>query len=278
MRYSIIDCHHHMMASPGYVDDLVKECDALGVDRVCLIAPWVEGGNDLLAKEVAKYPDRIAGYALVDWDNDTPSDIEKYKEMGLTGLKFIRPPANYHDQRWYPLYERAEEVQMPGLFHLGIVGRSNPDRAYQGPAGSDLSNVRTFVDSSLMRPVFLDTIARAFPTWMIVGAHLGNPWYDEAAMSARWNPNLFFDLSGSTLKKKTPEFLGSLLWWTPYTRYKDPEGRYAWEKIVFGSDVSHFEIRDVIRDYEYVMEELNLAPEIREAIFGGTARKILGLK
>ena len=278
MKYSIIDCHHHMTVALGYVDNLVKECDLLGVERVCLIAPDVEGGNELLAKEVAKYPDRICGYALVNWDHDTPKDIDKYKEMGMTGLKFICPTANYHDQKWFPLYERAEQMKMPGLFHLGIVGRWNPNSDFQGPATADLSNVRTFVDSSMMRPVFLDTIARAFPTWMIIGAHLGNPWHEEASMAARWNPNLFFDLSGSTLKKKTPEFLNSLLWWTPYTRYKEPEGRYAWEKIVFGSDVSYYEIRDVLRDYEHVMEELNIPKEIQEAVFGGTARKILDLK
>lgn len=277
MKYSVIDCHHHMMATPGYVDALVKECDVLGIERVCLIAPGVENGNDLLAKEIRKYPKRICGFALIDWNNDKPMDIEKYKEMGLTGLKFIRPIADYHDERWFPLYEKAEELEMPGLFHLGIVGRSNPKSAFQGPAGADLSKQRSLVDSSMMRPVFLDSVARSFPTWMIIGAHLGNPWYEEAAMSARWNPNLFFDLSGSTLKKKTPEFLGALLWWTPYTRYKDPEGRYAWEKIVFGSDVSHFEIRDVIRDYEHVMEKLNLPEDIRKAVFGGTARRILGL-
>lgn len=278
MKYSIIDCHHHMMPSPGYVDDLIKECDLLGIERVCLIAPRADDGNALLAKEINRYPDRICGFALVDWDSDDPTDIERYKEMGMTGLKFIRPTADYRDQRWFPIYEKAEELQMPGLFHLGIVGRSNPKSAYQGPASADLSRQRSFVDSSMMRPVFLDTVARAFPTWMIIGAHLGNPWYEEAAMSARWNPNLFFDLSGSTLKKKTSEFLGNLLWWTPYTRYKDPEGRYAWKKIVFGSDVSHFEIRDVVRDYEKVMEELNIPDDIRKAVFGGTARRILGLE
>lgn len=52
-----------------------------------------------------------------------------------------------------------------------------------------------------MRPIYLDTIARAFPDLKIIGAHLGNPWYQEAAEVARWNPNVFFDLTGSTLKK-----------------------------------------------------------------------------
>ena len=32
-----------------------------------------------------------------------------------------------------------------------------------------------------MCPSYLHTIARAFPNLIIQGAHLGNPWYDEAA-------------------------------------------------------------------------------------------------
>jgi len=32
--------------------------------------------------------------------------------------------------------------------------------------------------------------------------------------------------------------------------YRDPEGRYAWEKIVFGSDVPYNEIEDVMNDYQ----------------------------
>jgi predicted TIM-barrel fold metal-dependent hydrolase len=42
-----------------------------------------------------------------------------------------------------------------------------------------------------MRPSFLHTIARSFPRLRIQGAHLGNPWYDEAAEVARWEKHVF---------------------------------------------------------------------------------------
>ncbi|NPV80068.1 MAG: amidohydrolase family protein [Firmicutes bacterium] len=277
MPYTIIDCHHHMTVAPKYVENLLTECDHLNIEKVCLIAPMVDNGNELLRKEILKYSDRLCGFALINWSNDSPATIERYKEQGFTGLKFINPPANYNDQKWYPIYEKAEELKMPGLFHLGIVSRSSGIGDYQGPATSESARHRTYVDCNMMRPIYLDTIARAFPTWQIIGAHLGNPWYEEAAMACRWNPNLYFDLSGSTLKAKSAEFIGDLLWWTPFTRYKDPEGRYAWEKIVFGSDVSFFEIRDVLNDYEQVMRRLNIPHELQVKVFGDTARKILGL-
>ena len=44
-------------------------------------------------------------------------------------------------------------------------------------------------------------IARRFTELTIIGAHLGNPDYTWAAEIGRWNPHLYFDLSGSTLIK-----------------------------------------------------------------------------
>ena len=153
---------------------------------------------------------------------------------------------------------------MPTYFHLGIVARNeaeSPDR----------------VDCNLMRPIYLDTIARAFPKLQVLGAHLGNPWYEEATMSCRWNPNLYFDLSGSTLKKKKPAFLGELLWWggSTYSTYADTLGRSAWEKIVFGSDVKAEDVHDVIADYQQVIETLGLSTDLADAVFYRTAAAIL---
>ena len=177
-------------------------------------------------------------------------------------IKFIAPQRPYSDTRYFPLYERAQDLGMPGLFHLGIVMNSERWRD---------------ANSNMMRPIHLDYIARNFPELKIIGAHLGNPWYEEATMSCRWNPNLYFDLSGSTLKKKTAEFLGGLLWWTQDTAYKSPDRTGAWQKIVFGSDVHASQVADVINDYEKVMTDLEMDSDLREAVWYGTGAKILGL-
>ena len=261
----IIDCHHHLGRDPEYAAKLVDECARLGIAKVCTIAPTDEEGNSRLAALLPQYGNTIIGFAVVHWTMDTPGDIVRYQDQGFTGLKFIRPPAPYDEERWFALYEKAEELGMPCLFHLGIVARSN-------------KTVGVLVRNNYMRPIYLDTLARRFPQLQILGAHLGNPWYEEATMSARWNPNLYFDLTGSTLKKKRPEFLGQLLWWTPFTRYRDTEGRYAWEKIVFGSDVPYYEIHDVLHDYHRTMSALGLSEELKWKVLGGTAARILGIE
>ena len=85
-----------------------------------------------------------------------------------------------------------------------------------------------------MRAFYLEEIARRLPKLTLIGAHCGNPEYEWAAEVAGWNPNLFFDLSGSTLTK-----MSTRLWWSGQGGWKtqtpatDPS---AFIKLVFGSD------------------------------------------
>jgi predicted TIM-barrel fold metal-dependent hydrolase len=267
----IIDMHSHVLDEDGreYAKRIAKVADQLNIEKIVMlgIESTIEPEffrNDNVLRCYRECPDLVLPFAGIsaEWKPD-PSVIDKLKEEGFVGLKFILPKVTYHDESLYPWYQRAEELGMPVLFHLGIVSR--------------VPGKRDRVDNNLMRPVYLDTIARSFPDLTIFGAHLGNPWYDEACMSCRWNPNLYFDLSGSTLKKKSPEYLGGLLWWGDGTfkMYSDSEGRGAWEKIVFGSDVYAEDIHDVVDDYRRVVETLELSDELSDAIFFKTAERLL---
>jgi len=265
----IIDAHHHLGDEDGYADHLAETCEKLNIVKVCLVCANIPGrpiGTNANTKAAfEKYPDLYVGFGGVNmWEDNGAEQVQKLYDDGFKGLKLIVPPKTYHDPSFSPIYEKAQELGMPCLFHLGIVSRRL------------VSTVR--VDNNLMRPIYLDTLARDFPELTIIGAHLGNPWYDEATMSCRWNPNLYFDLSGSTLKKKSPEFLSQLLWWTPTTFYGDAEGRHAWQKIVFGSDVNYAYVKDVLNDYEQLMKAINLRPDLRQAVLYDTMAKILGIE
>ncbi len=262
-----IDTHVHYMPEDGYVDRLVEEEVRLGFDKVCLNgAVWTEhrAGNDEVAAAMAKYPDVIVGFALFQLGEWGPDRVRALRDRGFKGLKLIRPPASYDDERFFPIYEAAEELGLVCQFHTGIVARTPEDREHR-------------VNNERHRPVYLDTIARYFQGLSIIGAHLGNPWYDEAAMACRWNPNLYFDLSGSSLKKRPPEFFRSMLWWTETSQYRDPEGRHAWEKIVFGSDVAIDMIEDVVDDYQRTMDGIGLRQDLQAAVLGNTAARLLGI-
>jgi predicted TIM-barrel fold metal-dependent hydrolase len=262
-----IDAHVHFSGEDGFLDRLIAEEKRLGFDKICLNgaiwSDWKEG-NDGVARAMEKYPDIIVGIAHFPLGEEGPGQVRSLKDRGFRGLKFIRPPSPYDDKAFYPVYAAAEELGLVCLFHTGIVARTPHDREH------DVNNERH-------RPIYLDTIARAFPQLTVIGAHLGNPWYYEASMACRWNPNLYFDLSGSSLKQHPPDFFQRLLWWTETSQYRDPEGRHAWAKILFGSDVAIELIEDVMNDYQRTLDAIGLRPDLQEQVFGGTMAELLGL-
>jgi predicted TIM-barrel fold metal-dependent hydrolase len=263
----IIDAHHHLGKEKDYLEKLIGECDRLRIDKVCLMGlPDYYGfsSNSDVEKAFQQYPERITGFAYFALGEDNVTRVGEYKSRGFKGLKMINPPQNYDDKSFYPVYEKAEELNLLILFHLGIVARDDRFK-------------RLDINSNRMKPIYLDTIARAFPALQIIGAHLGNPWFEEAAMAARWNPNLYFDITGSTLKKTEPQDIGKLLWWTKTTRYRDPLNREAWEKIIFGSDVPYDEIENVSNDYRKTLNALNIKEEVQKKVFGDTMLKLLNL-
>ncbi len=261
-----IDAHVHYSSEDGFLDRVMEEERRLGFDKVCLNgADWLEhrDANDAVEEATARYPDIIVGFAYFPLGRWAAEHVRDLHQRGFRGLKFIRPPSRYDDRGFYRVYEAAEQCELVCLFHTGIVARTLTDREHD-------------VDNDRHRPVYLDTIARAFPSLKIIGAHLGNPWYEEAGMACRWNPNLYFDLSGSSLKKRAPEYFQSILWWSEKGQYRDPEGRHPWHKIVFGSDVAVDQIADVVDDYQRTMDAIGVPGDVQDAVFGDTTAELLG--
>ena len=272
----VIDCHVHYGGREGELDSLLATCDAIGIDKCVLFGYGAAAGevvhdyggpsDDAVLAAATAHPDRIIPFACFGLGGDTPDRIDHFADAGFRGIKFIDPAADYNSPDYWPVYARMADLGLVALFHLGIVARR--------PAGKPDTR-----DSNRVRPIYLDHIARMNPTLKIIGAHLGNPWYEEATMSARWNDNLWFDLSGSTLKKKTPAFIRSLLWWDkPGHPYKGHSGKHPFEKIVFGTDVAHEWMADVHQDYQLLLDGMDVPAEYREKIMGGNAAEILGLE
>jgi len=266
-----IDIHSHILNidvdTEVYADKLAASCGESGIEKICLMGLpeyFRFSSNSDLLLAMKKYPDLMVGFAAIDLRRDHPEKLELYKKQGFSGFKFITPPSDYDDNQFYKFYEKAADLQMPMLFHLGIVARKDYMRAED-------------VNSNRMRPIHLDAIARAFPEATIIGAHLGNPWYEEASMAARWNPNLWFDLSGSTLKKKSPEDLAKLLWWKQDEQYAGPANQGAWDSICFGSDVAHDKIQEVVEDYQRIFDALDLSRQTQEDVFFNNAAKLLNI-
>ncbi len=275
----LIDCHHHyLLNEKEYLQKLVEECTRLRMDKVCLLASGEEMGiadNEMVKDACDRYPDLFIGFGYVKLGVDGPHVVDDLHSQGFRGIKVTRPKYNYDDKRFYPIYAKAAILSMPILFHVGTVMRTPTDEFFD-------------VSCDRMRPIYLDTIARAFPKLTVIGAHLGNPWYEEASMTLFWNPNIYFDLSGSTLKRKGADFFRETLWWMGDTLKRlarDPErswyreafNKHPFEKILFGTDVPYYEVEQVVNEYEKVLTDMNLSSDLKKKVFGETMARLLGL-
>ncbi len=266
----VVDAHLHHNGDPAFLAKLVAKLDSVDGFAFLLTTP-----KDLAqVKEfIGQHPNRLIGFGDIQLDDPQAIDqVDQFHAAGFRGLgEFSSPLKNYDDRGYLPIYERAEKYGMILLFHTGIVNRTNPS------VPADISVDR-------MRPTTLDLIARRFPKLTVIGAHLGNPDYAWAAEIARWNPNLYFDVSGSSLIKKQDDytFFKSIFWWSgvvsPHT---PPGGPNAFEKLVFGSDVFNGELDELDRElarYHKMLDACNVPPAAQANIFAGTLWRILNAK
>ncbi|MGH9431311.1 MAG: amidohydrolase family protein [Terriglobia bacterium] len=263
----IIDVHVHYNGERGFLDKLVAKLNAVGGLAFLLTTPRAfEQARDA----IRQHPDRLIGFGDIKLDDpDVLAQVDRFQAAGFRGLGEMSSPLhNYDDQRYWPIYERAEKYHMILLFHTGIVNREDPQQP------EDVSFDR-------MRATRLDLIARRFPQLTVIGAHLGNPDYAEAAEIARWNPNLYFDVSGSSLIKKANDytFFKSIFWWSgvvsPHT---PPSGVSAFEKLVFGSDVFQGDLAEFDRElarYHKMLDACDVPQNVQAQIFSGTMWNIL---
>ena len=273
MADRIVDLHVHFdEKNPNFTSDLLKLSDRLNL-TACVLTPFAYRKAVLDAAK--QHPTQIIPFGSVDLDaSDAVKQVEELHAMGYRGLgelEFVKKP--YNDQSYFPVYDLANQYGWIVLFHTGIVLR----RKFSEPED---------VASGRMRPIYLEEIARRFPKITVLGAHCGNPEYEWAAEIARWNPNVFFDLSGSTLTKMQARLADfqRIFWWSN-TQWQSPEWKVkpadgdpsAFAKIVFGSDTGLGEIESVVKQYHAMFEACAVPERTRKLIMGGTLAKMLGL-
>ncbi len=225
---------------------------------------------DTVTALIKQHPKRLVCQGRLDLDAPNALElVDRFHAAGCVGLGEITSPLkNYDDRSYWPIYERAEKYRMILHFHTGIVNRLEPD------VPSDISVDR-------MRATPLAGIARRFPKLTIIGAHLGNPDYAWAAEIARWNPNLYFDLSGSSLIKKQdgPTFWKSIFWWAGVVSLHTPPGAPdAFERLVFASEVFGGELEEFDRElerYHKMLDACGVPKTAQDNILSGTIWKIL---
>lgn len=206
----IIDGHVHVGTNNFFhlsadADFLVRQADAAGFDRLFVtelnaLFYHMTEGNDAVAEDIARYPDRLIGYVSVPTPRLGPRAIDEvrrcYEKYGFRGIKtYSHPEAPITEPSTYPLLETAAELNMPVLAH------TTPDEC--------------------------DHLMTHVPEAPLVMAHMGGhpyafgDWHRAIAVAAR-HENLLLDTASSQIDNGMLEFAVAQL---------------GPEKIVFGTDM-----------------------------------------
>jgi uncharacterized protein len=183
----------------------------------------------------------------------------------------------YDEPDYFPVYAAAQELKMPILLHMGVIGggvdysRTHPRR--DAAAAQRLRMMRERMQGRLIRdvsatrmhPFHLDTIANNFPDLPLIGAHMGGTGnYDAAASVARWRHNVHFDLSGGeTIEQHAVErrLIGHEI---------------GVEKLVFGSDCGIDEIQEHVDRFVTIFDDLDLTEDELDRIWYRNAAEMFG--
>ncbi|MEX2245147.1 MAG: amidohydrolase family protein [Dehalococcoidia bacterium] len=281
----IFDIHMHFPRNwekPGddptpLVEDLYEQAVAAGVTRANFLCGGRFGiSHEDSIKHAQRHPDLFLPSAMIDPETTTPERVAELRDMGYRGLKMIGVRRDYDTEDYFPVYEKAQELEMPILFHLGVIGGgldysiTHPRRDAQ--AAESYRRWQEFarqggrnVSAMRMRPFHLDTIANNFPHLKLIGAHLGGTGnYDETSSVARWRHNVFFDISGgTTIERHALErrLIGEEI---------------GYEKLIFGSDTAPEKIAEHIRRWDTIFDLLDATDDERERVWWRNGAELYG--
>jgi len=256
-----IDCHvhgdpRHVRGDPqAYVDC----CRQRGVEAIVLIEP-LERCLEALQRFGADF---IIPVALLDMDTARPDEVTRCIDAGCRGVKFIGPAAPYGDERYWPLYARAEELGAVAVFHTGYLMQAAERE--ERPKHMEY-----------MRAAQVEVVSRRFPGLKILMAHFSNPWWEEAWKVSWTKPNVYADLSGGTAIHRSTRMWAEMF---------APDGQLlesSIRKLCFASDVHYFRegeypFEPYMAFYDRVYDQIGLSPELREVVDRGNARSLFGL-
>ncbi len=231
-------------------EKLLALMDNQGVDYAVVLAEIAPLTTGLVKNEFiidfCEKRNRLIPFACLDpvTDADPPKTLSRLVEdRGMKGLKLLPPYQHFYpnDKKFHPLYAKAQELDVPVVFHTG-------------------SSVFTNAKLKFGNPLYLDDLAVDFPDLTIVQAHGGRPfWYDIAFFLARRHRNVYIDISGLPPKNLLRYF---------------PELEKIGDKVIFGSDWPG--VASVKANVEAI-QKLPLGSGTKRKILGENAVRLLKL-
>lgn len=213
------------------------------------------GTNDEVARLIKKFPDIfIGGWAMIDpWKGKWAiKELERcIRVLNLTGIKFQQSAQGFfpNDRRFYPLYEKCEELNCPVSFHTGTTGVG---AGMPGGSGYRLKYTKPIP--------YIDDVAADFPRLTIIMIHPAWPWIDEQIAVLLHKANVFNDLSGWA-----PKYFSENL-------RREINGRLQ-DKFMYGSDYPEISPKRWLEEFI----SAGYKEEVVEKVLYQNAKRILKL-
>jgi predicted TIM-barrel fold metal-dependent hydrolase len=239
------------------VQDIIHDMDEAGIQKACIVAMDLSTHygvelvtNEDVARIAANYPDRFIPFASVDPSMGRLA-IDKLvyavKNLGCRGLKLVPPVQhfNFSDSKFFPLWEKALELNIPVWTHAAHQV-SHPDS-----------------DAELGRPMLIEPVTLRYPDLKIILGHCGFPWVWETWSLVLRRQNVYVDISAFTK-------LYNYFPWDAYVQ------NGLEDKILFATDYPLAGLA-TFKEGLSALKALKLSPDVEKKILGGNAAKLLGL-
>ena len=224
--------------------------DEAGIDYAVILAelaPITSGiaANDDVAQFCSCSP-RLIPFASID-PNVSERPVDELEELvlnqGFKGLKLYPTYQHFYpnESKIYPLYAKAQDLDIPVLLHIGSSIFSGSRMKYGDP-------------------LYLDDVAVDFPKLKLLQAHSGRPfWYHKALTLARIHENMHMEVSGLPPQNLLNYF---------------PELERIAHKVVYGSD---WPAVPTIKENIIALQDLDISEEAKRMILGENAARLLKL-
>jgi predicted TIM-barrel fold metal-dependent hydrolase len=202
------------MAPKSDADTIYAEMT--GVDKAIVFALrygdsiGIESDDETTALAVAKYPDKLIGFAYVDPRRPDYMELLRHgiEDLHLKGVKFgpIYNGVALSDRRMDPVYDYCQRKNIPLTMHMGTTFARN--------APVDLG-----------RAIHVEPVALKYPDLTMILAHMGHPWYSDCIAVTRKQPNVYAEVSALFYRP-----------WQYYNILVEAQEYKITDKIFFGTD------------------------------------------
>jgi predicted TIM-barrel fold metal-dependent hydrolase len=235
------------------LDAFIAELDRAKVDKTILLTVvWkdqpVRQRNEATAELVKNLPDRFVGFGSFDPNAgiDAISEVAyAIEQLGLSGIKIIAQNVEvpYNDPRFYPAYDKIQELGVPVIFHTGPAFLHSRTKYWSANA--------------------LEDIALDFPKMKMILAHMGMQSYMDIHSLLVRHPNVYADLSFWPLNPRYRRLI-------PWSMLEQTVP----QKLLLGSD---FPVGQSPSEAVEAVSELPVDEQFKRLILGENAARLLNL-